>query len=99
MQTLVSTGLTSSCELALWCYVSHILVVIAELFCSRIYLLSFSILSKLLKSIALVVVGTSVVGVEADDLVISGDGLLVSLEVLEAIGLVVVGMSGVGVES
>src|SRR5258707_10338845 len=99
MQTLLSIGLPFSCELALWWYVSHILVVIAELFCSRICLLSFSLLSKSLKSKALVVVGKSVVGVEADDLIINRDDLLVALEALEAIGLVVVGNSVVGVEA
>src|SRR5258707_10680 len=99
MQTLLSTGLPSWCELALWWYVSHILVVIAELFCSRMCLLSFSLLSQLLKSIALVVVGNSEVGVEADGLVISGEGLLVPLELIEGIALVVVDNSVVGVEA
>src|SRR5260221_3469750 len=41
----------------------------------------------------------SVVGVEVDGLVISGDGLFVPFEVLEVIGLVVVGTSVVGVEA
>ena len=87
MQTLLSIGLPFSCELALWWYVSHILVVIAELFCSRMCLLSFSLLSQLLKSTALVVVGISVVGVEADGLLISREGLLVPLEVTEGFAL------------
>src|SRR5260221_12687376 len=97
MQTLLSIGLPFSCELALWWYVSHILVVIAELCCSRMCLLSFSLLSQLLKSKALVVVGNSVVGVEADGLLMSREGLLVPLELIEGNALVVVGNSVFGV--
>src|ERR1051326_8707238 len=78
---------------------THLLPTIAKLPGFLMCLLRLLFLPQAIKSTAFAIVGIGIVGIETDSLVVSGEGILIALEIVEIKALVVVGIGIVGIEA